>query len=406
MGDINIVQRITDAASVNGQTYPNIQADAQGRVDAHAISGIHSIIPASGDLIIGAAGTWVKFPKGTDNRVLRMINGVVTWDMGNGILSFIPNVGDLIIGGSGSWDRLTAGSDDQIIKMVSGIPAWVQDASTDKTVIGQWALVRFLVNYKANLGTPVCTIGSITFNANGTVDLWEIQKGGNNACYGEYTVTSFPYSQTDTGVFKLGNSYDVVVSGNVAMLTMMDVAGGAKGNAEIGILLRGISVEALKTIYEASVCTDAVPTGAIRGVLVHKPGTTPVIANSVATAVTWDASVYDMTPAFWNVSDPTKITIPYGVSQVKLYIGAQWTTSAVGDRVISVTKNDGYFPGSPADRRPASATSTLCTAALSSPIIPVVEGDYFRVVVLQNSGGDLSFGNDGNLAYFGVEVIA
>lgn len=414
MGDVNLVQRITDAASVNGQTFADIQADSQGKVDTHAVSGIHSIIPASGDLILGGSGIWSKLPKGADNLVLRVINGVVTWDTGNGVLSFIPNLGDLLIGNSGSWDRLIAGKDDNILRLVSGIPAWDTDAAKDPTIVGQWTAVKFVnaaVSHPQSLSTPRSSIATFTFNVNGTFTMTEYLKDNDLPCFSK-SIINGTWTQDATGVFKASVGtyhWQIVVGGNFGMMFLSSLVNTTVdiGFMDVGIMARGVDITALVAEYTANLCTtQGKPVGIIKGVLVNKTGVLPTIPNNVVTAVTWDQAIYDMLPAFWSSSDPTKLIIPSGVSQVRLHVGSTWGFNALGERVVSVIKNGSYFPGTITDRRGPTAASPAATCVMSSPIIPVSMGDYFQVNVWQNTGGDLNFGGDGNLSYFGLEIVA
>ena len=416
MSDLNIIQRILDTATLNGQTFANIQADAQGRVDTHAVEGIHAITPASGDLIVGSSGTWVKLPKGVDSRVLRMIKGVVTWDTGNGILSFIPALGDMIVGGSGSWNRLVAGTDDDIIRMVGGVPEWDTDSAKDSSIIGQWgfiSLTQVAASHPQALSNPRTGIGSVTFNSNGTWNLTNYLKQGDQACYAADSISG-TWTQDATGVYKMSvGSYhwQVIVAGNVAMMflssvidTVIDI-----GFANYIVMARGVDLAALTTEYTANLCTKAKPTGAIKGAMVSKGSFLPEIVAGTLTAVTWENSINDMAPAFWSSSAPTKFTIPYGVSQVKLRVNVHWETPTVFDgwRLVSIQKNGNWFHGGFADKRECDAVGFV-SVNLSTATLAVVEGDYFEIIVghTSTSVGGVGIGGDANICWYALEVVA
>jgi hypothetical protein len=411
---INIIQRILDAASVNGKTFADIQADSQGKVNAHAISVIHSLIPASGDLIVGGSGVWLKLPIGANNAVLRTINGAVSWDTGNGILSFVPALGDLIIGGSGQWNKLGIGADKQIVRVINGSPAWDTESSLNDSIVGQWAGLKISVVSPAHADSllyPVQDTFTITFNVNGTCSITSFYRDSDEVCFQTGT-HSGTWTQDSTGVFKIafGGSplFQVIVAGNIAMFMRMNFTDASDaGIAEMAIMGRGIDITALAAQYTANLCTQTKPSGVVKGAMVTKGSSYP-IAPSSATIIPWDTSIYDMTPPFMDLAvNNTKFVIPYGITQVKIKAQGTWIDDTAGQRILTIHKNGSAFAGQPIMTSEASATNPGPKSLIESPILRVVEGDYFQVLAQHGSTTNpLGFGADGNQCWFAIEVIA
>lgn len=104
------------------------------------------------------------------------------------------------------------------------------------------------------------------------------------------------------------------------------------------------------------------------------------IPNEEYTKVVFGDVGYD-TDNFFDSENPTKLTIPAGVSKVRLTAGVRTSTISTGKFEITIYKNDsGAYRGRP------TLTWGGSYGNISSPVIPVSEGDYFELVVYQNSG--------------------
>lgn len=133
------------------------------------------------------------------------------------------------------------------------------------------------------------------------------------------------------------------------------------------------------------------------------------IADAADATVTWDLFYFDDL-AFWDPVAPTRLTIPAGVTRVRLSAGIRWTPNATGNRKVRIRGNPaGVYEANAiwaADERDSGADGD-CT--LNTGILIVAAGDYFEVVVTQNSGAPLNLlttaasANRGN--YFCVEVL-
>lgn len=135
---------------------------------------------------------------------------------------------------------------------------------------------------------------------------------------------------------------------------------------------------------------------------------TQTIPDATPTAVTWDSIQYDDL-SFWSGGNPSRITIPAGVTRVRITGGIRWTASGTGERKLKVRSNGGTYEANSiwgSDDRPSDASGD---ATITSPILEVTAGQYFELIVEQNSGGGLDIdastaaGNHAN--FFCVEVI-
>ena len=119
--------------------------------------------------------------------------------------------------------------------------------------------------------------------------------------------------------------------------------------------------------------------GGAKGALVYISAI-QAIPNEERTKVVFGNVVYD-TDNFFDSENPTKLTIPAGVSKVRLTAGVRTESISTGKFEIAIYKNDNNIYGG----RPA-LTWGGGYGNISSPVITVSEGDYFELVVYQNSG--------------------
>lgn len=111
------------------------------------------------------------------------------------------------------------------------------------------------------------------------------------------------------------------------------------------------------------------------------------IPSGALTGVDWDSPIYD-TSNFWSAGNPSRLTVPIGVSKVRLTTFICWESNNDGERLVFICKNgDPVWFGRAADRRAASGQSET---TISTAVVEVAAGDYFEVAVQQKSGVDLS----------------
>ena len=127
------------------------------------------------------------------------------------------------------------------------------------------------------------------------------------------------------------------------------------------------------------------------------------IPHNTATFLSFDGVIYD-TSNFYNPSYPGRLTVPGGVSKVRLTALITFSLNSTGRRFIVFRKNGTSFSGSGASNyQPSSDFVTI--GNITSAIIDVIPGDYFQIEVIQTSGGSLSVASGTTGPHFSIEVI-
>ena len=122
--------------------------------------------------------------------------------------------------------------------------------------------------------------------------------------------------------------------------------------------------------------------------------------------VPFQGTVYD-TDAFWNAGNPSRLTIPAGVTKVRLQGSLSLKPSATtGGVFISFEKNGaGSAVGSGVFTvRQGTSGYTNNDFAANTAVVPVIAGDYFKLRVNSTSSSwdDIQAGNR---TWFAVEVV-
>jgi hypothetical protein len=114
------------------------------------------------------------------------------------------------------------------------------------------------------------------------------------------------------------------------------------------------------------------------------------IPNATPTAISFDTVIYDTT-LFFTIGSPTKLTIPVG-GKYDLSAFAEWDANAIGQRSIIILKN-----GTTTVVRDKRETDTagVISHECNARGIPCIAGDFFEVIVEQNSTGALNVSSDG-----------
>ena len=115
----------------------------------------------------------------------------------------------------------------------------------------------------------------------------------------------------------------------------------------------------------------------------------------------WASASVD-TDDIWSAGAPTRLTVPAGVTKVRLSATIVFATNATGVRQISVNKNGDIPEGGLGLTTTASNIGQLLSA--TSSVMDVEAGDYFELRVYQNSGGSLNITNE-NRTWFQMEIV-
>ena len=148
---------------------------------------------------------------------------------------------------------------------------------------------------------------------------------------------------------------------------------------------------------------SAAPPAAFQGgALVVKTGNQSIPASTV-TALAFAGEAYDTDALHDPVTNNNRLTVPAGFNRVRLTGAVIWASSAVGDRIIWFRKNGANFIGQSAHHLEAS---TNTEDSIASPVVEVVAGDWFELVVFQNSGAALNLIGPDNNTSFSIELVS
>lgn len=139
------------------------------------------------------------------------------------------------------------------------------------------------------------------------------------------------------------------------------------------------------------------------GVLLRR--TSDLAAVTWPVVVPWQEAEYD-TDSFWSAGAPTRITIPAGVSKVRLFGQIAATAFAQAGSLHGLINKNGSsfeFSGEVSVRSGATGFGTN-NVAVSTPVVPVEAGDYFE---LRANRANLASMTDVIVTrtFFGLEVV-
>jgi hypothetical protein len=124
------------------------------------------------------------------------------------------------------------------------------------------------------------------------------------------------------------------------------------------------------------------------------------IADQTTTVIPWDAAEFD-TDGFWSPANPSRLTMPAGVSRVRLIGNLRWENNGSGNRQAWLTKNGAGFPGAPMVMHGAGSVvgQNLATVPLA-----VSAGDFFELAAWHSAGGAINV-EPHDQTWIGVEVV-
>lgn len=193
---------------------------------------------------------------------------------------------------------------------------------------------------------------------------------------------------------------------NATPLTV-DVAGlGAKNvRNRAGVLVIAgdlNTVNEAKLVYDGA---DLIDMKASIRVLASR-STAQSIANSTETAIILNAESFDSGAMHDNVTLNTRITVPSGFTKIKFTAQVSWFPNGSGDRRFNVRKNGSSFIYAGAVLITVRAATGGNTRMMGSTgWIDVIGGDFFELLVLQTSGGNLNIlGSSPAETWFQAEV--
>lgn len=145
-----------------------------------------------------------------------------------------------------------------------------------------------------------------------------------------------------------------------------------------------------------------------RGALVNRTSAQS-INNSTWTTVQFNATQYDTSSLF---GSSTRMTVPSGVTKVKVSANVSWSASSSGQRQVTIRKNGTSFGASSSSAyagQPSQGMPGSYNMNVVSPVLVVTSGDYFEVEVFQDSGGALDVAHtntkNANITWFCMEIV-
>ncbi len=138
-----------------------------------------------------------------------------------------------------------------------------------------------------------------------------------------------------------------------------------------------------------------------RGALVR---TSVELVVSAPLFLPWNTEIYDTDNIHSLSVRPDKLTVPAGVSRVRLTAGVQWKTLQAKKRRVSIRLNGTANENT--DVLPAvgyaGGIAFFTRFSLSSPGLSVIEGDYFSLDVDSESTESV---DNKAATYFGMEIV-
>lgn len=140
---------------------------------------------------------------------------------------------------------------------------------------------------------------------------------------------------------------------------------------------------------------DMIGTKPFRGVLVYNNPSTPG-----STDITWASELYDTDNIHSILSNTERLTVPAGVTKVKLIARISSLSGTVGGGFL--VKNNTIFTGGASSSYGVSPGG-LFNIGIDSAVLPVVGGDFFTVRTV--GGATTPATTDGSYQWFAMEII-
>ncbi|WP_337875605.1 hypothetical protein [Elioraea sp.] len=137
-----------------------------------------------------------------------------------------------------------------------------------------------------------------------------------------------------------------------------------------------------------------------RGALLRRTANYTVSTTGAYVAIPWQSAVYD-TDAFWNAGQATRLTVPTGVTKVRLAGNIEWQTSPTS-QLVEVRKNGVSVVGGGSFIVRGDSGYTNQMRNVVSAVIPVVAGDWFDLAVYIGTAGEL---RSLERTWFAIEVV-
>ena len=139
-----------------------------------------------------------------------------------------------------------------------------------------------------------------------------------------------------------------------------------------------------------------------RGALVTD-ASVQTIGTSSFTTINFDTETYDTDSIHDNSTNNTRLTVPSGVTRIRLTANIAMAQNANNDRAYRITKAGSTGVGQGRVDIPGSDFNAY--GVITSAVLTVTDGDYFEVEVFQDTGGNLDTLNADGVPWFAMEIL-
>lgn len=129
-------------------------------------------------------------------------------------------------------------------------------------------------------------------------------------------------------------------------------------------------------------------TGVFRGALAYATAAQSIVSGAY-TAIAFAAESYDTDNIHDNVTNNTRLTVPSGITKVRVAGFGIFASNVTGARAWAFYKNGASFSPGWVESYAQAADDNYGRGFLVSPVLSVVGGDYFELMGYQNSGAAL-----------------
>lgn len=319
----------------------------------------------------------------TAQTVTVVSGGGSTVDVGTGKRRWLHSNGTSVIALAPVHDTTGSGGGGTTVALASDLDAWFTGKPGPGQVIWRWTMTREItlpadfVGSQGYAGTPAA-------DASAVFDLWH--DDGTSPTPGLIGSVTFPIGQHAAVFANVGSPGAAVALKPGDILELQAPSGSPADSALSDISLRlfgdGDSFRGASARLTAN----------------------ESIANNTTTAIPWDSTVEDV-GGFWSALNPTRLTVPTGVTRVRVTGNVNWEPNASGKRIAWVDRNGAPFVGRPVVEQQAVGSAGSNTRQnLTAGPIAVTAGDYFELKVLQNSGASRSV-LTGNDSWLTIEAV-
>lgn len=124
-----------------------------------------------------------------------------------------------------------------------------------------------------------------------------------------------------------------------------------------------------------------------RGALLRRTTTFGVTTTGAYVAVPWQ-SADDDTDAFWDPGQPARLTVPAGVTRVRLAANIEWQTSPTS-QLVELRRNGSSVAGGGAVIMRGDGGFSNQMRNISSAVLAVTAGDWFELMVYLGTSGEV-----------------